>query len=142
VNPLSPGGRENNRGLYGAIPRISIFVIIAAVIVSWIGTGPAAAAGSPLLIMILWFVILAIAIGTVLLSWKMRGLDHLMKTAVRTALAGSIIAVLGLAAAFISGDKFDAIRAAIISTVLMIINYSRRRNWERDGVMNLRGMNE
>ncbi len=145
MNPYSPGGRENNRGLYGAIPRISIFVIIIAVAVSCLWVRPAAAGGNSggaLTVMIFWFVILAIAIGTVLFSWKMRGLDHLWKTVVRTMLAGSVIAILGSAAAFIGGDKFDAIRAAIISLVLIIINYSRRRISDQGGAINLRGMNE
>lgn len=149
MNPYSPGGRENNRGLYGAIPRISIFVIIIAVAISLLWVRPAAVgingssnAGNSLTVMILWFLILAIAIGTVLFSWKMRGPDHLWKTVVRTMLAGSVIAILGAAAAFISGDKFDAIRAAIISMVLIIINYSRRRTSEQGGAINLRGMNE
>jgi hypothetical protein len=46
-------------------------------------------------------------------------------------MAGIAIAVMGLAAAFLSGDRFDTVRAGIISLAPVLLSYPRRRNWDK-----------
>jgi hypothetical protein len=121
VNPLPPVGRENNMSLYGVLSCISIFVIIAGVVVSAIWVRPTS--GNAFLVMILWFAALGVAIIVSLISW----IKYSAKTVLITMTAAIVITALGTIAAFLSGDKFDAIRAAIIAVVLVIMNYPRRK---------------
>ena len=78
----------------------------------------------------LWFLIVAIAAGTLLLMGRAPyRANYLQKSSVSmmvmTAMA-TIVVILGTVTAFLSGDKFDAVRAALISGILIIMGYRRR----------------
>ena len=111
------------------VSRISIFVIIACIVISCIWVRPAAA-GSGFWVMLLWFLILAVAIGTSMMAFA-GGTSRSGKIAAITMMAGIAIAVMGLAAAFLSGDRFDTVRAGIISLAPVLLSYPRRRNWDK-----------
>lgn len=115
---------------------MSVLILICAVVLSWLLVTPGKMDGSGFLIMVLWFLILAAALGASLLMWRsspVRGpRDHSNYQQVNTVTmmtAAALIVILGVVAAFLSGDKFDALRAAAISGVLIIMNYPRRRFW-------------
>jgi ABC-type transporter Mla maintaining outer membrane lipid asymmetry permease subunit MlaE len=107
------------------------------VVLSWFLVKPAKAESGGFLTMALWFLILAVAVGASLLTWRsspVRGprdhSNHQQVSAVSMMIAATLIVVLGVVIAFLSGDKFDTIRAAAISGVLIIMNYPRR-HWRR-----------
>ncbi len=83
--------------------------------------------------MTLWFVILVIAVGASLLTWRsspVRGprdhSNHLQVSTVTMMAAATLIVILGFVTALLSGDKFDTIRAGAAAMVLIIMNYPRR----------------
>lgn len=115
------------------VSRISIFVIIACIVISCIWVKPAAAAGNGFWVMLLWFLILAVAIGTSMMAFPSgpKGKSRSGKIVPVTMIIGIAIAIMGLAAAFLSGDKFDTVRAGIISLVPVLLSYPRRRDWDK-----------
>jgi peptidoglycan/LPS O-acetylase OafA/YrhL len=138
VNPLIQTGRgSEGSGLSRLVSRVSIVVVIGAVILSWLLVKPGKTDNSGFWIMGLWFVILAIALGVLLMVWRSpaRGsrdyLNNLPGNTVTIMLLAVLIVILGMVTAFLSGDKFDTIRAAALSGVLMIVNYPRRGHWRR-----------
>ena len=97
-------------------------IILCAVVLSWTLVKPAGDGGNGLWVMLLWFLIIAIAAGALLFWGTARRLN-------RAALKGVavLVVILGTLTAFLSGDKFDAVRAAMVSIVLMVMSYGRHK---------------
>jgi len=124
-------------GLARLVSRASVFILICAVVLSWLLINPARVESGGSVVMVLWFIIMAITLGALLLMWRApaRGSrDHLNNLAgniVTIMIAAALIVILGMVIALFSGDKFDTLRAAAVSGVLIIMNYPRRGHWRR-----------
>lgn len=95
----------------------------------------------------LWIVIIFIAVGTFLLRrmyfrWDrlrdialLKGVKGLLRTlqssAIILAVLAETIVVVGFIIAFLSGEKFDTLRAGIVALILLAINFPRKSVWEK-----------
>ena len=97
--------------------------------------------------MTLWVSALFLALGTFILRrmlyrWErlkdislLKGIPGVLKTlqitAVLLAVMAFFVTVIGFVITFLNGDKFEMIRALIISLVVFIINFPRRAVWKK-----------
>ena len=95
----------------------------------------------------LWIVIVFIAVGTFALRrmfyrWDrlrditlLKGISGLLRTlqsnAIILAVLAETIVVVGFVIAFLSGEKFDTLRAGIVALILLAINYPRKTVWSK-----------
>ena len=93
----------------------------------------------------LWVVIIFIAVGTFLLRrmfyrWDrlrdialLKGIKGLLRTlqsnAIILAVLAETIVVIGFVITVLSGEKFDTLRAGIVTLILLAINYPRQTVW-------------
>jgi hypothetical protein len=118
VNPLQQTERETTTGgASQALVWISILLLPCVIVLAWLLAGPPAESyGLP--VMILWILVIIAAVAALVLRrWVSYDLIYP---------AAAFIIIAGTVAAFLSGDKFDAIRAAIVSVVLIALGYQRR----------------
>jgi len=59
-------------------------------------------------------------------------LSTLQQTTILVAAIGEAIAVLGFAMTLMTGDRFDMLRAGVISVAVLFYAYPRRGAWERE----------
>ncbi len=95
----------------------------------------------------IWIIIIFIAVGTFLLRrmflrWDrlrdialLKGVKGLLRTLqsnaiILTALA-EIIVILGFVLNILSGEKFDTLRAGIVTLILLAINFPRQSVWKK-----------
>ncbi|HEV7642899.1 MAG TPA: hypothetical protein VGO50_03070 [Pyrinomonadaceae bacterium] len=129
MNPLHQTEREVNvGGLTRLISWLGILTIICAVVLSWLLLGPTVKPTriDGLWIMVSWAVIVAIAVLAMILWGSAGRVNHL---ALRVF--AILVIVLGTVTAFLSGDKFDALRAVTISLIMFIMSYRRREKAAR-----------
>ena len=132
VNPLQQTERETNSGGASRVMlRLSVLITVCAVVFSWFFIRPPAGIDSGIngfWIMILWLAIVIMGAAALLFFGRAsyRGIK-IEKSAAVLGGAAAAIAILGTVTAFLSGDKFDAVRAAMVSIILIIMGYSRRR---------------
>lgn len=97
--------------------------------------------------MTLWVSALFLALGTFILRrmlyrWErlkdialLKGIPGVLKTlqitAVLLAVMAFFVTIVGFVITFLNGDKFEMIRALIISLVVFIINFPRRAVWKK-----------
>ena len=95
----------------------------------------------------LWIVIIFIAVGTFLLRrfflrWDrlrdialLKGIKGLLRTLQSNAIILSafieIIVIIGFVVAFLSGEKFEMLRAGLVALILYAINFPRKSVWEK-----------
>lgn len=124
MNPLHQTEREVNvSGLTRLISWLGILTIILAVVLSWLLIRPAVkpAGIDGLWIMISWAVIVVIAVLAMIFWGMANRVNHL---ALRVF--AIFVVILGTVTAFLSGDKFDVLRAVAISLIMFIISYRPR----------------
>ena len=122
-------------------------LIVALIVVSFFITPNAVGGISTETLRTLWVVIIFIAVGTFLLRrtffrWDrlrdialLKGVKGLLRTLqsnaiILTALAETIV-VIGFVISFLSGEKFDTLRAGIVAVILLAINFPRKPVWEK-----------
>ena len=102
---------------------------------------------SPDLLRTLWIVIIFIAVGTFILRrfflrWDrlrdialLKGIKGLLKTLQTNAIILSVFAetivIIGLIVTFLSGDKYEILRAGFVALILFAINFPRKKVWEK-----------
>ncbi len=102
---------------------------------------------SPDLLRTLWIVIIFIAVGTFILRrfflrWDrlrdialLKGIKGLLKTLQTNAIILSVfvetIVIIGLIVTFLSGDKYEILRAGFVALILFAINFPRKKVWEK-----------
>lgn len=122
MNPLLSNERENTGGWF-SLRGISTVVTVALVVFALAVVRPQAASENGLVIMVSWYLILIAAIALVLWIWKTP--QNTGKQRSRTtvlSIAAVVVTTAGVVIAFLSGDKFDALRAGMISMVLLIFS--------------------
>ena len=136
MNPLRQTGREIDRG---GVSRFFLFagilLALCSVVLSWLLIGQGVE-NSGLLTMILWMLIVVIAVVTLLLS----GRSAFDVNPGLIATGSLLVIVLGTVTAFISGDKFDTVRAALLFLIMAVLLYRRRAATAAS--QNLRGLDE
>ena len=102
---------------------------------------------SPESLRTLWIVIIFIAVGTFLLRrfflrWDrlrdivlLKGIKGLLRTLQTNAIILSVFAetivIIGLIVTFLSGDKYEILRAGFVALILFAINFPRKKVWEK-----------
>lgn len=102
---------------------------------------------SPDLLRTLWIVIIFIAVGTFILRrfflrWDrlrdialLKGVKGLLRTLQTNAIILSAFAetvvIIGLIVTFLSGDKYEILRAGFVALILFAINFPRKKVWEK-----------
>jgi hypothetical protein len=102
---------------------------------------------SPDLLRTLWIVITFIAVGTFILRrfflrWDrlrdialLKGIKGLLRTLQTNAIILSVFAetivIIGLIVTFLSGDKYEILRAGFVALILFAINFPRKKVWEK-----------
>ena len=125
MNPLHQTEREVNvGGLTRLISWLGILTIICAVALSWLLVRPTGIDG--LWVMVSWAVIVAIAVMAMIFWGSGKRVNHL---ALRVF--AIFVVILGTVTAFLSGDKFDALRAVTISLIMFIMSYRRPERTEK-----------
>lgn len=118
MNSLRETGQKNSgRTLSGMLFYLNFLLMLGAIILSWIFLKEVSTANG-LLTMCLWVVTILIAS----LSMVFAGSRFPM-----IGIGSFAVLLLGLIIAFLGGDKFDTIRAAVIFIVMMILYYRRER---------------
>ncbi len=93
----------------------------------------------------LWIVIIFIAVGTLLLRrmffrWDrlrdialLKGVKGLLRTlqsnAIILTVLAEMIVIVGFIISFLSGERFDTLRAGIVALILLAINFPRKSVW-------------
>jgi hypothetical protein len=137
LNPAPYSGREiDNRGIHRWIALVSLVLTVGALLTAWILVRPQPAGANGLWVMIIWMAAILIAVVGIFLGFwispeRGRYINYLQRNVAVIMLTSVLIMALGTAAAFLSGDKFDAVRAAAISFALIAISYPRQRYWRR-----------
>ena len=94
----------------------------------------------------LWIVIIFIAVGTTVLrrfflSWErlrdialLKGIQGLLRTLQTNAIILSVltesVVIVGFLVTFLSGDKYEILRAGLVALILFAINFPRKKVWE------------
>jgi len=122
VNPLRKSERDSSSGNLSRTSLIAVvFLLLCSVAAGWILIKQGSQA-SIFPAMALWMLAILIAAASLILSRI-----GPFRTGSMTIAVGSIsVIILGLVTGFLSGDKFDTIRAAVIVLILMILNYRRQ----------------
>lgn len=110
-------------------------------------TNPNVAGGVSTVTTFLWIAILAVAVSAFLLrrvilapaalrdTATIKGASGLLQSlqtkTVLLATTGGLIAVLGFVISLISGDYSDMIRAALVATIIFLINFPRKSSWSK-----------
>lgn len=140
---------ENFQTLYNKtliITLAQVFTIILFVSVVWLVDPYQAVMPSDFEI-VLWVFIVLLAVSVLFLrriffSWERlkakfvsEGIDGLVLDLHRKTVILSVVAeavtILGVIIAFLSGDKFSAVRAAAISLILFFLIFPRKSLWEK-----------
>ena len=95
----------------------------------------------------LWIVIIFIAVGTFILRrfflrWDrlhdialLKGVEGLLRTLQANAIILSVFAetivIIGLVITYLSGDKYEMLRAGFVALILFAINFPRKKVWEK-----------
>ena len=125
---------------------IQIVVVLTLVFVAWCGifkveTNPANTDFTTI-----WVAVLFIAIGSFVLrrtffNWErlkniavLKGVPGILKTLQRNSVLLGMMAfsvgAIGFVIAILSGNSFDMVRAAVISLVVFLINFPRKKVWK------------
>lgn len=121
----------------------SVAVILVALFLAPKNDNPV----SPESLRTLWIVIILIAVGTFILRrfflrWErlrdialLKGIKGLLKTLQTNAIILSVFAetivIIGLIVTFLSGDKYEILRAGFVALILFAINFPRKTVWEK-----------
>ena len=145
---------DENRAELEKRYRTTIFIVAAQflftlilIIASFFIVPNAAESVSTETLRTLWIVIIFIAVGTFFLRrmffrWDrlrdialLKGVKGLLRTlqsnAIILAALAETILIAGLVIAFLSGEKFDTLRAGIVALILLAINFPRKSVWEK-----------
>lgn len=95
----------------------------------------------------LWIILIFIAVGTFILRrmffrWDrlrdialLKGIKGLLRTlqsnAIILAVLAELVVLVGFVISFLSGERFDTLRAGIVALVLLAINFPRKSVWEK-----------
>jgi intracellular septation protein A len=120
VNPLHQTEREVNvGGLTRLISWLTLLTMICAVVLSWLLVRPSGIDG--VWILASWGLIVAAAVLALIL-WGSAG--RVNNLALRVF--AMLVIVLGTVTAFLSGDKFDTLRAVAVSIIMIVMSYRGR----------------
>ncbi|MGI8466903.1 MAG: hypothetical protein ACR2N3_00435 [Pyrinomonadaceae bacterium] len=124
-----------------------IMTIIALTVAAWFDIFKFESAASPSTITTLWIAIIFIAVGsfilrraffnwekladTILLKGKSGLIKQLQSNAIILSALAEIIAIIGFVITALTGDKFQTLRASAIALIVCLINFPRRRVWEK-----------
>lgn len=134
--------------------RATVIIIAAQIVIisalagaAWFDVFNFDATASVSTVTILWVAVIFIAVGsfvlrrtfftwekltdTALLKGKKGLIKYLQTGAIILCAAATAIAAVGLAITILSGDKFQLLRAAAIALIVCLINFPRRRIWEK-----------
>ena len=152
--------RASVRAVAGALGLASLLLLAAAVrwaasgtrtldqlLDETLGRATPERAHDPFVVMALWFGVAFLALGSIYYRRAkfspvrlqavagLRGaaglLETLRKTTVRVALVGAAVAALGFVSSLLTGLFGDALRAWLISAVVLAYAYPRRGAWRR-----------
>ena len=127
-----------------SVQFISSLMIFA---VGWFVVDPAKASAEPSDLTAVWVLIIFIAGGSLLLrrllnSWErlrsaklLKGYPGVLATlqtnSILLAAMADAIVIIGFVVAFMSGEKFDLVRAALVGFIVFAVNFPRRSRWYR-----------
>lgn len=128
------------------IVTIQIVVVLLLVFAAWFGFFRVETDFSNADFTTVWVAVLFIAIGSFVLrrtffNWErlkniaiLKGVPGILKTLQRNSvllgMMGLLIAVIGFVIAILSGSSFDMFRAAVISLIVFLINFPRKKVWK------------
>jgi hypothetical protein len=144
---MNPSDADELNSRYKTAISIEIAVLILVVSLAIVGWLLRLGTMSSMDLTPVWILILFIAAGSFvlrrsLLRWErlrdrklLHGTSGLLNTLQNNTLLLAVIALLiaaaGFAAAIVSGDKFDMLRAAAVAIILLVVNFPRRAIWIR-----------
>jgi hypothetical protein len=144
---MSEIGANNLEKIYrttSIIVLIQIASSVGLIIFGWFFAAVTDNSVSQRAISLLWAFIILLLIGSfvlrrVLFSWERlqksarqsRLLLALQNSTVFIGLIGIIIAIFGFLAASLSGNKFEILRAGVISLVVFLFDFPRKTIWQK-----------
>lgn len=147
---ISPNGQAQLDKRYRQTAMIIAAQIgLTAIFISaiWLFAPRAAGAVSPQTLTTLWVVIIFLALGAFILRrtffrWDrlkdialLKGIGGLLRTlqinAVILGLSAMLLAMVGGAITFLTGETFEMLRAGIVALIVFLINFPRRAVWKK-----------
>lgn len=126
---------------------VQILVTLALIVVAWFVVTYSHNDVSDQALYAIWLTILFVAAGSFVLrralfSWErmknvalVKGLaalfDGLQANTILLGTLGVIVGILGFLATVLSGNKTEMLRAAAISLIVFLMNFPRRRVWQK-----------
>lgn len=145
ISPENFAELEKRYRLTAIIVSAQIALTIVLIAAAWFFVADSKTSVSQQTLTTLWIAIIFVAIGAFVLRrmffrWDrlknvtlLKGISGLLATLQNTAIIlgclAEAIAVIGFVIAFLSGEKFEMLRAGIAALIVFLINFPRKSVW-------------